>query len=394
LLATSSQLVAGDFNGDGHPDLAVLVDGSSVLGHAYGLEILLGDGKGSFSVGNTYPIPFTLPLTISDIQHSGGLDLAAGFTVLLGHRDGTFGTAQSFGQYGPVLTPSGLSLATSHPGGIRWAAVGDFEGDGRIGLAGPSGDGTQLSILVNNTPGPDASANAVSAADYSPIVAPGSIASLFGDGLANNTAQATGSPWPTSLGGLSVRVLDAKGVERMAELVYVSPTQVNFLMPAATAYGFAIFNVTGARALPDGARSTLVAPLAQAFFTLDGTGKGPPAATAVRVQADGSQTPVPVAQCSATGACSYVPIDLSGEAAVYLSLYGTGFRQAATVSCYIPGSAPTPTVTYVGPQPTSPGLDQLNLRLPKAPLSGTVTFQCRFDTLPYLSSASFNIALQ
>jgi hypothetical protein len=48
-------------------------------------------------------------------------------------------------------------------------------------------------------------------------------------------------------------------------------------------------------------------------------------------------------------------------------------------------------VTYVGPQATSPGLGQLNLRLPKVPFSGTVTFQCLF---PGFTSASFNIALQ
>jgi hypothetical protein len=130
---TSSQLVAGDFNGDGHPDLAVLVDSFSVLGHTYGIEILLGDGTGSFSVGNTYPIPFTLPLTISGLQHSGGLDLAAGFTVLPGHRDGTFGTAQSFGQYGPLLTPSGFSLANSQPGGYVGPQLATSRGTGGLG---------------------------------------------------------------------------------------------------------------------------------------------------------------------------------------------------------------------------------------------------------------------
>jgi hypothetical protein len=144
---TSSQLVAGDFNGDGRPDLAVLVGSFSVLGHPYGVEILLGDGKGSFTAGNTYPtpftlpltipIPFTLPLTISDFQHSGGLDLAAGFTVLPGHRDGMFETAQSFGQYGPLLTPSGFSFATSQPGGDTLGRSWRFRGGREVWASRP-----------------------------------------------------------------------------------------------------------------------------------------------------------------------------------------------------------------------------------------------------------------
>jgi uncharacterized protein (TIGR03437 family) len=194
---------------------------------------------------------------------------------LTSNGDGTFRTAQSFGQY---------TLASLVSGGISWVAAGDFKGDGKPGLVGPAGDGLQLSILINETPGSDASANAVSAADYSPSVAPGSIASLFGSGLASGAGQATGPPWPASLANTSVRVLDAKGVERLAGLLYVSPTQINFVIPPEAAYGFAIFNVAGAQTLPDGARSTIVQQLTPAFFTLSGTGQGPPAATAVRVE--------------------------------------------------------------------------------------------------------------
>ena len=307
--------------------------------------------------------------------------------------DGTFRTAQSFGQY---------TLASLVSGGISWVAAGDFKGDGKPGLVGPAGDGLQLSILINETPGSDASANAVSAADYSPSVAPGSIASLFGSGLASGAGQATGPPWPASLANTSVRVLDAKGVERLAGLLYVSPTQINFVIPPEAAYGFAIFNVAGAQTLPDGARSTIVQQLTPAFFTPSGTGQGPPAATAVRVQADGSQTPVPVAQCSAAGACTLIPIDVS-SGNVYLSLYGTGFRQAQDANCGSSVSNGNPVVTYVGSQPTTPGLDQLNLRLPGGLPSGTVTIQCQFMFLPfptpmvptiYYASASFSIAVQ
>jgi len=42
------------------------------------------------------------------------------------------------------------------------------------------------------------------AASYSPRVSPGALASIFGTGLANSTAQASGFPLPLSLGGASV----------------------------------------------------------------------------------------------------------------------------------------------------------------------------------------------
>jgi uncharacterized protein (TIGR03437 family) len=291
-------------------------------------------------------------------------------------------------------------------------AAGDFKGDGKPGLVGPATNERQLSILINETPGSDASANALSAADFSFFVAPGSIASLFGSGLASGTGQATGPPLPTSLANTSVRVLDANGVERLAGLLYVSPTQINFVIPPETApYGPAIFNVAGPQTLPDGARSTIVQHLAPAFFTLSGAGQGPPAATAVRAQADGSQTPVPVAQCSAAGACTLIPIDVS-TGNVYLSLYGTGFRGVAPgmpsggtvdAKCGSPVSNSNPVVTYVGPQPTTLGLDQLNLLLPSGLPSGIVTIECQFTFLPfptpmvptiYYGSASFSIAIQ
>jgi len=72
------------------------------------------------------------------------------------------------------------------------------------------------------------------AASYAPItnsVAPGEFISLFGSGLASTTASATALPLPTSagLGGVTVTVNG-----RFAPLSYVSPTQINLLVPYAT----------------------------------------------------------------------------------------------------------------------------------------------------------------
>src|ERR1700734_1865237 len=67
-------------------------------------------------------------------------------------------------------------------------------------------------------------------AGYGPRVAPGSLASVFGTGLANATDSASGLPLTTSLGGTSVSVAGT-----LAPLLYVSATQINFQVPSGTA---------------------------------------------------------------------------------------------------------------------------------------------------------------
>lgn len=58
-------------------------------------------------------------------------------------------------------------------------------------------------------------------------VAPGSIVTIFGANLASGTAQATGPPWPTVLGGVRVQVSGGA----FAPLYYVSPTQISLQVP-------------------------------------------------------------------------------------------------------------------------------------------------------------------
>ncbi len=89
-----------------------------------------------------------------------------------------------------------------------------------------------LSLLILSTPCMTAAqpiTAVVSAADYEPAIAPGSIASVFGANLANTHAEATPDALgnlPTSLNGTSVSVNG-----ELAGLFYVSPGQVNFLVP-------------------------------------------------------------------------------------------------------------------------------------------------------------------
>lgn len=204
-----------------------------------------------------------------------------------------------------------------------------------------------------------------SAAAASPAIAPESIASIYGSSLAQTTQQATAQPLPTSLGGISIAVRDAAGAERMASLIYVSPTQINFVVPKIAAPGPAIVTIIPA---PGGgmiSATAMVLPVEPTLFSASGTGMGTAAATAIRTNAGnpGLQFPVPVFQCGASG-CASVPLDVGVDTPVYLTFYGTGIRNRSSlskVSLTINGvSVP---VLYAGPQPEFDGLDQVNVPL-------------------------------
>jgi uncharacterized protein (TIGR03437 family) len=208
----------------------------------------------------------------------------------------------------------------------------------------------------------------VSAASYKPPpVAVDSIAASFGDGLAAES-RAAAAPLPTELAGTTIRLRDTSGTERLAPLFSVSPRQVNYLIPAQAAIGPALLTVS-LRNTVVGDDVVALQRAAPGFFTANGDGRGVPAAQAVRVAADGSQTAVPVFQCGAAPAsCVPLPIDLGAASdQVILVLYGTGIRgrrDLASVNVTVGGEPAA--VLYAGPQPDYPGLDQVNVRLPRS----------------------------
>ncbi len=197
-----------------------------------------------------------------------------------------------------------------------------------------------------------------------PVVAPGSLASLYGSNLAPGIAQAAMQPLPAALGGVTLTVTDSTGAARPAPLLYVSASQVNFLVPDGAAQGVASLALTSG-----GVTQTFqvsIQPITPALFTMSGTGTGVAAATAIQVQAANPQlqSPVQVFQCGAAG-CVAMPIALGVDTPVFLTLYGTGIRNRsslANVTVTVAGvSAP---VLYAGPAPNFSGLDQVNVSLP------------------------------
>jgi uncharacterized protein (TIGR03437 family) len=142
-----------------------------------------------------------------------------------------------------------------------------------------------------------------------------------------------------------------------------SPGQINFLLPAATSNGKAQITVTSASGVTATA-SVDVSAVMPSIFSLGGSANVA-AAVAIRVAEDGTQTPVAVFQCTASG-CTASPIDRGGAGdSVFLTLFGTGLRKNSGLSNVRAtiGGVDAP-VAFAGAQGEFAGLDQINLQLP------------------------------
>lgn len=204
----------------------------------------------------------------------------------------------------------------------------------------------------------------VSAASFTlgAALASESIVASFGNNLATGTATAATIPLPKELLGTTVTVKDGSGVERMADLFFVSPTQVNFQIPPETAAGQEPVTITIRSG--DGSVSMeqiQISNVAPGVFAANSSGTGVAAAQVLRVRG-ATQTIEPTAQFDGSG-FTHVPIDLGPEGdQVFLILYGTGirFRSGLTnVSVQI-GDIVYP-VAYAGAQGGFVGLDQVNI---------------------------------
>jgi uncharacterized protein (TIGR03437 family) len=154
---------------------------------------------------------------------------------------------------------------------------------------------------------------------------------------------------------------DSAGLLKLARLYFVSPGQINFEVPTGLASGTAtatVYTATGEVA----SGNLTVGPVAPGLFSMSGDGKGIAAVTAIRVNADQSQSPVELFRCTGNG-CIATPVDVA-SGPVFLSLFGTGIRGRASlagVRCTV-GGVDLP-VLFAGPQ-GAPGLDQVNVELP------------------------------
>jgi uncharacterized protein (TIGR03437 family) len=205
----------------------------------------------------------------------------------------------------------------------------------------------------------------INAASGAAVIAPGSIASAFGRQVGGPTVSALSLPLPITLGGVSVDLTDSGNGAGAGSLFYVSPNQINFVVPDATKTGTATVKILGGANSPQSA-TVQVDTVAPGLFTANGAGGGVAAAIAIRRDiATQTDNPVPVYQCNANG-CSSIGIGLGPDANVFLELFGTGIKgrtSLTNVTATIGGESVD--VLFAGPQGQFPGLDQVNLSLPQ-----------------------------
>jgi uncharacterized protein (TIGR03437 family) len=208
----------------------------------------------------------------------------------------------------------------------------------------------------------------VSAASYERRLASESLAAAFGPELSTFTEFASAENERT-LANRTILIKDLRGVEKTASLIFVSPEQINYVVPAGLSEGTATIRLIGADGTSIKAEFATIRNLAPAVFSANSDGRGIAAAYVVRVGPGNVQTLEPVTRYDeAEGKFVAVPIDVSKEdESVFLVLFGTAWRNGASLSTTtvtIGGVASQ--VEYAGRQPNIEGLDQINTRLSPA----------------------------
>jgi trimeric autotransporter adhesin len=213
-------------------------------------------------------------------------------------------------------------------------------------------DGQQISAVV-------------SAANNQPTISPNSLGTIFGTGLAKGTASAqpdSSGSLPTAIGGTSVSIGG-----HTAQLIYVSPQQINFLVPSDTPLGPTTVTVKLADTSSPASGSVSVTSVSPGLFTIPclrpsrGAVLNGVTYALEPFQTITSQNAIP-------------------DKRTRLSLFGTGLRHAGNAALDSSivdvgnaitvratdslGGARTLPVEYAGPAPKFSGLDQVNVVVP------------------------------
>lgn len=210
--------------------------------------------------------------------------------------------------------------------------------------------------------GPLRPVTVVSSASGKGVIAPDSLATIYGVNLARDSAAASVSPtgqYPAELNGVTVRFAG-----RPAQLLYVSPGQINCLTPKDVPAGITEISVQNSRDGTVRRGTAAIQADAPGLFTLDAYGTG-----AIVNAVTGTLSPFSIE----------TPENPGPDKATRLSLFGTGFRSADSVKVEAVdglGQSFGLVVEYYGPAPGAPGLDQVNVVLPPtmAQSPGVVTF--------------------
>ncbi|MFZ0278391.1 MAG: FG-GAP-like repeat-containing protein [Candidatus Sulfotelmatobacter sp.] len=151
-------MIAGDFNGDGKPDVVIMDD------YAAGFEVLLGNGDGTFQTAVNTPVSYTaLSLAVGDFNLDGKADVitttntsgaTGSMNVYLSNGDGTFhaGPQYAVPLYSGVVVrdvnkDGKPDLIVASFGGPLEVFLGNGDGTFKSPISGPSADFSGVMVV-------------------------------------------------------------------------------------------------------------------------------------------------------------------------------------------------------------------------------------------------------
>jgi uncharacterized protein (TIGR03437 family) len=251
-----------------------------------------------------------------------------------------------------------------------------------VGFAAPafsSGSGVYLK--------PTGVVNSGNLAPITNPIAPGEFITLFGSGLASETLQESGLPFPTSLANVTVTI---DGVA--APLYYVSAGQIEALVPssivpAGSPVSFATIQVTNNKAVSNPVMVYLRGT-SPGVFALGGGGIGPAAAQHANFSTITSGNPANVGETIVvygTGLGAVSPPVPDGTAAP------TSTLSNAVAPVFVDfGGVYAPLPTFAGLTPTAVGLYQINVAVPAGAGPGDTYFDISTPDA-YTAVATINV---
>jgi hypothetical protein len=247
------------------------------------------------------------------------------------------------------LNDDGSVVAFNFPRSLSGTVTTGLENNSEIYVTGTAARPTTGSLTVLNE------ASFGHEPSTTKAIAPDSNAVALGGALAFNTQQApkdSNNTFPTTFGGTTVTVNG-----RRAQITFVSPTQVNFIVPSQTEVGTAEVVVTNEEGFQSRGTVTVLRA-APGIFTKSGDGQGEGVVLNANMQGSGTFDP--------------------SDGQLRLIIFTTGVRHATQVTASAGGRALT--VESFMASPDMPGMDEVRVLVP-ADLrgAGTVNLVVRAD---------------